>query len=339
MAFTSQVRRWWDPYRCLTNVPHNSDRVNVVVWGRNAGITPTSVGPAWQAQQAAMDATGYGTPSSFWIPRNCPGGISGRPCQPSGKDCSLHNYCLASDTDPYALGNHYIRARVSREDFDAWWFPSVCKFTLAQVDAIEAIRTNSGTQVFRWLGWSIGDFMHFQINCSQEDMETGIDWSTLPDGTVPPPPPPDMEEEMTLQNGDEGRAVKFYQEALLGWGPTNGVDPLPVDGADGQYGDETEQWVRHFQFWAEFQLTATGLTGVIDGVTSDMLGAYHPSRASGAGEVGPAGPQGEQGEQGEQGATGNIGGQGPTGSQGPKGDPGIGVAIGDEWQVTVTGKE
>ncbi len=311
------------------------DQVPVVLWDKNVGVTPISVAPAWQAQAMAMDIMGYGIPKSFWIPRNCPTGISGRLCQTSGKDCSLHNYCLASDTDPYALGNAYIRSSVTPADFDEDWFPAVCKFTLDQVRAIEAIRTNSGAQVLRWLGWSIGDFMHWQINCSQPDMESGIDWSTLP-GSPPPPPPPDMEDDMNLQEGDIGWGVARIQEGLMNWN----AGALPEHGRDKRYGPETTEWVGRFQQGQNLddaQGWRSGMLGICDPQTSAHILRWNP--AGDTGEQGEQGEQGELGPQGPIGPEGAVGGQGPTGSQGPKGDPGDGVAIGDEWQVTVTGKE
>jgi len=44
-----------------------------------------------------------------------------------------------------------------------------------QVVAVEAIRTNNGKRVWRWLGHSIGDSMHFEPACSPADIATGID--------------------------------------------------------------------------------------------------------------------------------------------------------------------
>ena len=90
-------------------------------------------------------------------------------------------------------------------------------------------------------------------------------------GTLVPPPPPTMEANM-LSKGSEGRAVVFYQEALMEWDDR----ALPEDGADGKYGDETVEWVNHFTFAYDLEKT-----GIIDGVVGDLLGDYHPSRAAG----------------------------------------------------------
>lgn len=44
-----------------------------------------------------------------------------------------------------------------------------------QVRAIEAIRTVNDKPVWRWLGWTIGDTMHFEPACSPDDIATGVD--------------------------------------------------------------------------------------------------------------------------------------------------------------------
>jgi hypothetical protein len=56
--------------------------------------------------------------------------------------------------------------------------------------------------------------------------------------------------------------VKRFQECLLVWNP----EALPEDGADGEFGSETADWVGRFQ-------KAFGLaeTGKIDGVTAALL--------------------------------------------------------------------
>lgn len=56
-------------------------------------------------------------------------------------------------------------------------------------DRIEGIRTNNGKQVFRWGGYYRGnkDGMHYELVCSNEDLATGIDPSTLPGQAEPEP--------------------------------------------------------------------------------------------------------------------------------------------------------
>jgi hypothetical protein len=89
---------------------------------------------------------------------------------------------------------------------------------------------------------------------------------TIDTGDVTDPPdPPDIGDEIVLKKGDKGKAVTHYQNALLAWDP----NALPQYGADGDYGNETVTWVTNFQ-------TAHDLdtTGIIDGVTADMLSGY-----------------------------------------------------------------
>jgi len=72
----------------------------------------------------------------------------------------------------------------------------------------------------------------------------------------------DMEDPMSLKPGDAGEAVRKFQTALLGW---NGR-ALPQFGADGDYGEETETWVRTFQSSQDLVTT-----GIVDGVTAALL--------------------------------------------------------------------
>lgn len=77
----------------------------------------------------------------------------------------------------------------------------------------------------------------------------------------------EMEDPMSLKPGDVGEAVRKLQSALLNWN----AQALPRFGADGDYGGETETWVRSFQ---ESQDLTT--TGVIDGVTAALLLEFRP---------------------------------------------------------------
>jgi hypothetical protein len=124
---------------------------------------------AWAALEETLNEAGYGKPKSAWIDRPCSRGINqGKPCQQSGENCSLHNYGLAIDIDPNK--NPYFQGRKWGVDKDF----SDIKLTRAQVDAVEGLKTVSGVQVFKWLGWSIADTMHFEITCRPEDLATGI---------------------------------------------------------------------------------------------------------------------------------------------------------------------
>ncbi len=80
-------------------------------------------------------------------------------------------------------------------------------------------------------------------------------------GELVPPPPPPEEEPMTLQAGDSGNAVRYYQKAINAW-----EGDLTVDG---KYGFLTERAVKEYQVAADLEST-----GVIDGVTGFLLGRY-----------------------------------------------------------------
>jgi peptidoglycan hydrolase-like protein with peptidoglycan-binding domain len=130
--------------------------------------------------------------------------------------------------------------------------------------------------------------MHFQLDRGPGDVE--VDWSTVagageasaatetpaqPDdpaesapstsdvGALPSRPAPATGgEENVLRVGSRGKAVTYFQERLLVWNE----GALPQHGADGDYGEETADWVRRFQ-------TDVGIqpTGNIDGVTASLL--------------------------------------------------------------------
>lgn len=77
--------------------------------------------------------------------------------------------------------------------------------------------------------------------------------------------PGDEEDNVTLKNGDRGEAVRRFQTALKGWNSRS----LPNFGADGDFGNETETWVRNFQ--SDHDLA---VSGAIDGVTGSLLLEY-----------------------------------------------------------------
>jgi hypothetical protein len=56
--------------------------------------------------------------------------------------------------------------------------------------------------------------MHFQLDDGPVDADA-VDWSTVPD-SIPTPKPPE-EDEMVLEEGDQGNAVKSMQRALNNW--------------------------------------------------------------------------------------------------------------------------
>ena len=173
MASTHNVRKWYEAYRCHPGVERESG-----FFGRHPVYEQKVSHDAVTALEMAHPGSGYVPENDGWIgsKRNCPRGLAGALCQEDGRGCSIHNYCLAYDIE-YNY-NRWIRAKVIVGDFDEDWFPWVCKYTLAQVRAIEGIKNIFGEQMWLWLGWLIGDFMHWQINVPPERLE--VDWNTVP---------------------------------------------------------------------------------------------------------------------------------------------------------------
>jgi hypothetical protein len=122
-------------------------------------------------EQALIDH-GYTGVKSVWVPRECPTGIGGNPCLPSGTNCSLHNYGIAVDIDPFGYGNPHFQRRYG----DGWDFSDI-KLTQDQVEAVETIENTFGERMFRWLGWTIGDTMHFEAQVSPDRCQ--VDWTTI----------------------------------------------------------------------------------------------------------------------------------------------------------------
>jgi hypothetical protein len=275
MATTTQVRSWWSAYRCKVGT-------TVTILGFKV-LMRSQAHDATRALNNALGANGYRAEvvgSHRW----CPTGIAGKTCQSTGTNCSLHNYSLALDFDPFAKGNPHLQRRFTSSDWNK------TKFTPAQVKAAEAIRTNNGKQVWKWLGWAIGDTMHFEITCSPADLATGINWKTVP----------------AYKGGDEMEVVARIQAALIAAGYDLGTF-TPLDdrfppGADGDWGSKTQT-----AFVAALKAGAQGPPG--------PAGPRGPSGAKG--DPGQTGPPGSPGAKGDRGAAGPAG---PAGPKGPGGD-------------------
>ncbi len=199
MTTTRQMRTWWSDYRCVKD-----DIKPISILGLNAGTCATPMYDGFKAIEMALVANRYKDPKVIWIPRECPTGIAGKPCQHDGTNCSIHNYRVALDIDPFKLGNPHFYSRYG----DGWDF-SNCKITSAQVAAIEGIKNTHGEQMNRWLGWLIGDTMHFEGQVPPDRCE--VDWKTVPGN-----PPPEGDDEMFLpvQKNDKGEDVRYLQDML-----------------------------------------------------------------------------------------------------------------------------
>lgn len=109
----------------------------------------------------------------------------------------------------------------------------------AMVDAILAIRTNNGVQVWRWGGdyTTNRDAMHFEIVCSPADLATGIAGTTAPAPT----------KRRLLRRGSRGPDVIWTQTCLQIIARKWPAHVPLLAAADGVYGSRTEAAVLAFQ--------------------------------------------------------------------------------------------
>ncbi len=137
------------------------------------------------------------------------------------------------DIDPFGHGNpHFEKPYGQGWDFDD------CKITEGQVEAVEGLTNTRGEQLFRWLGWLIGDTMHFEGQVMPS--RTQVDWGSLP------PRKDDVMSLLPMRWGDGGpdnpgkkEDVRLLQFNLNEAHGSN----LSLDGV---YGDSTAAIVRQF---------------------------------------------------------------------------------------------
>lgn len=168
MTTTNKIRDWWHLYRCSYGTATN-------MFGRSPVYAQNT---SWvRALEQAHYNAGYVPTTGGFIgsKRNCPHGIGGKDCQEDGDDCSLHNYGLAWDVE-YQYNPH-VKRRIDEDELWTLFNTGVTKYNPDIVRVIEAVKTTGGVQAFTWLGYSLGDFMHWQVNFPPEDQE--IDWSTV----------------------------------------------------------------------------------------------------------------------------------------------------------------
>lgn len=268
------------------------------MFGRFAGEVARPMYDPMKAQEQALVATGYRNVNSIWIPRNCPTGIGGKTCQSDGTNCSLHNYKIADDIDAFGHGNPHFKKKYG----DGWNF-SDCKITRAQVEAVEGILNTGGDPLFRWLGWLIGDTMHFEGQ--RPPSQCQVDWATVPGSRIG--------DDMFAVRGDKGPIVEYWQRRLVRLGEDLTFSGGPPHGIDGDYGGKT----------------AAGVKNQVPGIDGNTLGPYETELL----DIKPA----AEGLQGPPGPVGPRGPQGATGSTGPKGNTGAKGADGAQAQLTVIG--
>lgn len=237
-ASTSSLRTMWGAWMCRKGPGTFSEPK---FFGKTIGPVPAPAVDAFRALESALKATGY-TPKSAWA-YNCRK-ISGT------NVLSLHSGGIAIDLDPklnpFTKGDPYSGALKKNH-----------------VAAVLGIKNPQGKSVWSWGGnWSRSkDRMHFQLDQGPKDV--AVDWSTVPGGEG-------MTSTTTTMGGDEfmitrgagGEAVTTFQNCLMHWN----AEALPKHKADGDYGGETEDWVKKFQ-----QAMGIPASGSIDGVTAALL--------------------------------------------------------------------
>lgn len=144
---------------------------------------------AWDAHQQVMEHYGYQLRA---------GDTGSRSCRPitGGSGYSLHAYFLAGVVIHLWNLPRPIAAAVAGDfnwNTNPYGSRLVTDMSRAMVDAICAIRTVNGKQVFRWGGYYSGnkDAMHYELVCAKADLTTGIDWSTVAGHSPGPTPPKD----------------------------------------------------------------------------------------------------------------------------------------------------
>lgn len=172
-----------------------------------------------------------------------------------GSIYSPHAWALAVDINPWA--NPY------RPMPDSGPITNI-PFDLIR-DVYRIVTVKSRQRVWKWGGdwdgdWdfddhTVTDAMHFEVIATPDELAEGVAF----DGTLEPPTP----EYPMLKQGDEGNAVRWFQEAL------NGFRAKLV--IDGLYGPKTAEAVKEYQRAADL-----AATGTIDGVTAVLLARYHP---------------------------------------------------------------
>ncbi|TIS53842.1 MAG: hypothetical protein E5W91_29195 [Mesorhizobium sp.] len=194
---TSQLRQSWKRFECtettMVLVPFGPDKIRVA--------SPAS--EAFEALASVMLHHGYAIRTQDTDSYNCRQITGG-----TGK--SLHSYGIALDvnwtTNPFINhgGERAVRfsdkptqdqrardVRAGKADTD---------MTLAMITDVRAIKTGSGTGVFRWGGdfKDRKDCMHFELNLAPGDLEQGIDHATVVGGGIPTEQPREPEVSITL---------------------------------------------------------------------------------------------------------------------------------------------
>jgi len=184
---TSQQRVAWKAYEC------EADKMLIVPFGPDQiRVAPPTV-DAWRALESVLQYHDYRIRPSDTDSYNCRQITGG-----TGK--SLHSYGIALDlnwtTNPYRQTPDKRRVRFSDKRTQAERATDVKQhiadtdMTPQMIEDVLAIKTSNGKRVFEWGGnWTNAkDTMHFELDVTPEDLESGIDWTSVrkPPGEIVP---------------------------------------------------------------------------------------------------------------------------------------------------------
>jgi len=164
----------WDEYYA-----DDSNLVSLTLLGRYPVKVQDFWVPAVEAMEHQLVATGYENPCDWngsYMVRTIFGSVYASWHSYGGAIDLDYGGDVDGDGDPTIDKNPHLHDPI---------FPGDPRFGVEfqllehQVHAIEAIRTVNGKRVWRWLGWAIGDTMHFEPACSPADIATGVDPSSL----------------------------------------------------------------------------------------------------------------------------------------------------------------
>ena len=164
MASYRQKLEWWTGRRC------SGPLASLELLGRYPVRVQPELVDAVAAMHRELVAAGYRNPTGptgSYFYRTI-GGLD---------VWSEHAYGTAVDVDYFK--NRHLHKRIYPQDPA---FGTEFMFLEHQIRAIEAIRNTEGQRIWGWLGWAIGDSMHFYANVRPED--TTVDWSTVYTSTM-----------------------------------------------------------------------------------------------------------------------------------------------------------
>jgi hypothetical protein len=153
MATYRQKTQWWAAYQCNT-----ADLVSLNLNGRFPVRVQAPLTNATLALEKAMLGAGYPTPMGATGSYLCR--------QIAGTSLySLHAFGVALDWD--YPSNPHLRTTIE----PGFGTDPRFKITEAQVNAVEQIVNAEGDSIWKWLGWSIGDTMHFEADVPPDRCE------------------------------------------------------------------------------------------------------------------------------------------------------------------------